>query len=100
MIHYSVGGVLAKLLGRDKDDLVNWYEMYTKKYEKNKRCWKRNKSYSVTPDNLNLDEYKNLLLKKLRDSLEITGFKMDDLRLQLSHTTTISVNKFGGRSYD
>jgi hypothetical protein len=40
------------------------------------------------------------LLKKLTDSLEITGFNMDDLRLQLSHTTTISVNKFAGRSYD
>ena len=61
---------------------------------------KRKKSYSVKPDNLNLDEYKNLLLKKLTDSLEITGFNMDDLRLQLSYTTTISVNKFGGRSYD
>ena len=51
----------------------------------------KEKSYSVKPDNVNLDEYKNLLLKKLTDSLDITGFNMDDL---------ISVNKFGGRSYD
>jgi ATP-dependent DNA helicase DinG len=39
----------------------------------------KEKSYSVKPENLNLDEYKNLLLNKLTDSLEIAGFKMDDL---------------------
>ena len=93
-------GILAKLLDKDKGDLVYWYETYEKEYDKSKQCWKKKKSYSVKPDNLNLDEYKNLLLKKLTDSLEITGFNMDDLRLQLSHTTTIFVNKFGGRSYD
>ncbi len=53
----------------------------------------KEKSYSVKPENLNLDEYKNLLLK-LTDSLEITGFNMDDLRLRLSHTTTISITEF------
>lgn len=57
----------------------------------------KGRGYSIKPENLNLDEYKNLLLNKLTDSL---GFNMDDLRLQLSHTTTISVNKFGDRSYD
>ena len=45
----------------------------------------KEKSYSVKPENLNLDEYKNLLLNKLKDSLEIVGFSMDDLRLCLSH---------------
>ena len=93
-------GILAKLLDKDKGDLVYWYETFTEVYVKSKQRWKKKKSYSVKPDNLNLDEYKNLLLKKLTDSLEITDFNMDDLRLQLSHTTTISVNKFGGRSYD
>ncbi|MGC2685704.1 MAG: hypothetical protein WA323_27925 [Candidatus Nitrosopolaris sp.] len=67
----------------EKGDLVYWYEAY--EY-----------GYSIKLENLHLDEYKNLLLNKLTDSL---GFNMDDLRLQLSHTT-ISVNKFGGRSYD
>jgi DNA polymerase, archaea type len=93
-------GILAKLLDKDKGDLVHWYETYENIYVESKQCWKKKKSYSVKPDNLNLDEYKNLLLKKLADSLEITGFNMDDLRLQLSHTTIISVNKSGGRSYD
>jgi hypothetical protein len=49
-----------------------------------------------SPENLNLDEYKELLLNKLKDSLEITGFNIDDLRLQLSQATTIAVNKFTG----
>ncbi|MFZ0514393.1 MAG: hypothetical protein WAM14_22505, partial [Candidatus Nitrosopolaris sp.] len=93
-------GILANLLGKDKGDLVYWYETFTEVYVKSKQCWKKKKGYSVKPENLNLDGYKELLLNKLTDSLEITGFNMDDLRLQLSHTTTISVNKFGGRSYD
>ena len=58
---------------------------------KSKQCWK--KRYSVKPENLNLDEYKNLSLK-LTDSLEITGFNVDDLRLRLSHATTISITEF------
>jgi hypothetical protein len=41
---------------------------------------------------LNLDQYKNLLLNKLKDSLEITGVSMDDLRLRLSHATAISID--------
>jgi hypothetical protein len=79
-----------------KGDLVYWYETYEYGYVGRKQYWKRKKGYSIKPENLNLDEYKNLLLN-IKDSL---GFNMDDLRLQLSHTTTISVNKFGGRSYD
>ena len=47
-------------------------------------------------ENLNLDEYKGLLLNKLTDSMEITGFNIDDLRLQLSQATTVAVNKFRG----
>jgi hypothetical protein len=88
-------GKLAKLFGKDKGDLVYWYETYTEVYVKTKRCWKRKKTYSVKPENLNLNEYKKLLLSKLTDSLEITGFKIDDLRLQLPQAT-IAVNKFIG----
>ena len=79
---------------------MHWYETFTEVYVKSKQCWKKKRGYSVKPEKLNLDKYKDLLFNKLTDSLEITGFNMDDLRLQLSHTTTISVNKFGGRSYD
>ncbi|MGA8082736.1 MAG: hypothetical protein WB988_12820, partial [Candidatus Nitrosopolaris sp.] len=93
-------GILAKLLDKDKDDLVSWYETYEDQYVESKQCWKRKKGYSIKPESLNLVEYKNILLNKLTDTLEITGLNMDDLRLKLSHATTISTNKFGGRSYD
>ena len=33
--------------------------------------------YSVKPEKINLEEYKNLLLKKLKDTLAITGFNND-----------------------
>ena len=83
--------ILAKLLDKDKGDLVYWYATSsTEVYIKSKQCWKSMKGYSVNPEGLSLYEYKNLLLNKLKDSLEITGFDMDDLRLQLSHATTIS----------
>ena len=59
-------GILAKLLDKDKADLVYWYETCTLEHVKSKECLKRKKSYSVKPENLNLDEYKNLLLNKLR----------------------------------
>jgi hypothetical protein len=53
-----------------KGDLVYWYETYEYGYVGSKQYWKRKKGYSIK---LNLDEYKNLLLNKLKDSLEITG---------------------------
>ena len=94
-------GRLAKLLDKDKGDLVYWYETYEDEYVERKQYWKRNKGYSVKPENLDLDGYKNLLLNKLKDSLEITGFNTDDLRPRLSHTTTISVNEFRSKvNYD
>ncbi len=91
---------LANLLDKDKGDLVHWYETFTEVYVKSKQCWKRKKGYSVKPENLNLDEYKNLLLNKLTDSLEIGGFNMDDLRRNVSHVETIPINKFGGLSIE
>jgi hypothetical protein len=75
---------------------VYWHETFTETYVKSKQSWKKKKDYSVRPENLNLDEYKKLLINKLTDSLEITGFNIDDLRLQLLQETTIAVNKFRG----
>ncbi|MGC2573368.1 MAG: DNA polymerase domain-containing protein, partial [Candidatus Nitrosopolaris sp.] len=60
-------GILAKLLHKDKGDLVYWYETSSEVYVKSKRCWKSKRDYSIYPENLNLDEYKNLLLNKLKD---------------------------------
>ncbi len=73
--HGVRAGVLAKLLGKDKGDLVYWYETYTEEYVESKKCWKRKRrSYSVKPEKIKLEEYKNLLLKKLKDTLQIAGF--------------------------
>jgi hypothetical protein len=47
---------LAKLLDKDKGDLVYWYETFTQEYVKSKQCWKKKKGYSVKLENLNLDE--------------------------------------------
>jgi hypothetical protein len=86
-------GVLAKLLGKDKGDLVYWYGIHTQKNMlKAKNAERKRRSYSIKPEKINLEEYKNLLLKKLKDTLEIAGFNLNDLRLQQSlpqHTTTI-----------
>jgi DNA polymerase, archaea type len=83
-------GILAKLLDKDKGDLVYWYETYMQEYVQSKQCWKRKKSYSVKPENLNLDEYKNLLLNKLKDSLEIAGFDTAALERELIEPNMIS----------
>ena len=61
--------ILAKLLDRDKGDLAYWYETFTEVYVKSKQYWKRKKGYSVKAENLNLDEYKDFLLNKLKDRL-------------------------------
>lgn len=76
-------GVLAKLLGKDKGDLVYWYETFTERYNKNKKCYERKRSYSTKPENVNLYEYKLLLLKKLNDTLEIAGFNVAELKSKL-----------------
>ena len=82
-------GILAKLLDKDKGNLVHWYETYEDMYVESKHYWKRKKGYSVKPENLNLDEYKNLLLKKLKDSLEITGFDIAVLKRELFEPSPI-----------
>jgi hypothetical protein len=89
-------GVIAKQLNKDKGDLIYWYETFKEEYNKNNRNWRRKKTYSVRPNNLNLEEYKNLLLNKLKDTLEISGFCMDDLGQHLLHATAVSKDKFGG----
>ena len=74
-------GVLAKLLGKDKGDLVYWYDTSTEECVESKKYWKRKRrSYSVKPEKINLEEYRNLLLRKLKDTLEIAGFNMSDLK--------------------
>ena len=38
-------GILAKLLDKDKGDLVYWYEAHTLVYVKSKQCWGRKKLF-------------------------------------------------------
>jgi DNA polymerase, archaea type len=92
-------GKLARLLDKDKGDLVYWYETYTKVYVKSKKCWKKKEGYSIKPESLNLDKYKDLLLNKLKDSLEIAGFNLDDLRFEISNPKT-PITEFVGTSSD
>lgn len=54
-------GVIASLLNKDKGDVIYWYETYKDKYVEKKKSWKRERSYSVEPENLSLEEYKHLL---------------------------------------
>ncbi len=65
--------VLAKMLGAHKGDKVCWYET-PPEASYNKRSWEKKNTYSIKPDNLNVEKYKRLLLSKLNDILEITGF--------------------------
>jgi len=83
-------GILAKLLDKDKGDLVHWYETYTKIYVKSKQCWKRKRDYSIKPENLNLDAYNNLLFNKLKDTLEIACFNIAALERELIESNTIN----------
>jgi DNA polymerase I len=64
---------LAQILNKGKGELVHWYETLSD----------GKKSYSVKPENLNLAEYKRLLLSKLKDSLEITDFDFIALEHEL-----------------
>jgi hypothetical protein len=75
---------------------VHWYETHEHEFVERKQCWKKKKSYFVKPENLNLDEYKDFLLNKLKDSLEIAGFNMDSLRKHRSYAKTLHIIKFGG----
>ena len=69
---YVRTGMIARLLGKDKGDIIHWYETVKVKINKN---GKQNivKGYSITADNLNIEYYKKILTTKLRDTLDITG---------------------------
>jgi DNA adenine methylase len=86
-------GILAKQLGKEKGDIVHWYETSTEKYIKSKQCLERRNSYAIKPENLNLKEYKNLLLNKLKDTLEITGFNTNNLGLSHHNKSRLKDNK-------
>ncbi len=59
--------VLAKMSGAQKGDTVCWYETLSE----------MKSTYSIKPENLNLEKYKRILLSKLNGILEITGLNID-----------------------
>lgn len=77
-------GVLGKLLEKDRSEEVYFYEItgvdtMTKG------------SYSITiprSENINMKKYKNLLLDKLKDTLEITGFNTTRIRTEIVENIT------------
>ena len=79
-------GVLAKLLDKDQDEVVYWYET---------NC-KDTNGYSIMskPENINIQKYKSIRLDKLADTLEIAGFNISDLRLELLQKTLSIIRKY------
>jgi DNA polymerase elongation subunit (family B) len=72
-------GLLGRLLERDKGEEVWWYEIIGIDAET-----KDGFSTSVPkPETVNIKKYKKLLFEKLKDTLEITGFKVEKIRLQM-----------------
>lgn len=75
--------ISGKLLEKDKGEEVYYYETIDKD-EQTKG------NYSVTlptPDNINLQKYKTILLDKLKDTLEITGFDIVKIRSEMLNKT-------------
>jgi DNA polymerase I len=72
-------GRIGRLLEKDKGEEIQWFE--TKHKDKD-----TGGNYSViTPEskNLNLQKYKIILLDKLKDTLEIVGFDMADIKSEI-----------------
>jgi hypothetical protein len=77
--------ILARMSGAQRGDTVCWYETVSESLYGGSN--KRTSTYSIKPDNLNFEKYKRLLLGKLNDILEITGFNIEGLRSQLLNHT-------------
>jgi DNA polymerase elongation subunit (family B) len=77
-------GKLGRLLVKDKGEEVHWYETTFRDEQT-----KGNYSFLVPYDlkSLNLIEYKHLLLRKLKDTLEITNMNFKQLELELLQQT-------------
>ena len=80
-------GVLARLLHKDKGEVVFWYEI-------NDEDKSTNGTFTIkTPTSgiININKYKSYLINKLSDTLEITGLDITGLRsVSIQRITTIS----------
>jgi DNA polymerase, archaea type len=76
-------GILGRLLEKDKGEEVYWFETNCKDKDTG-----GNFSISVpTLEDLNLQQYKHLLLDKLKDTLEISNFDITGITLELLKKT-------------
>jgi len=76
---YVRTGAIARLLEKDRGETIHWYET-VKEVKTTKNGNQRIiKGYSVTPDNLNIEYYKEYLLSKLKDTLSLVGFSLWEL---------------------
>ena len=73
-------GVLGRLLEKDKGEEVYFYEIIGID-NITKGCYSI--SVPTRPEGINMKKYKGLLLDKLKDTLEITGFNTSRIRLEL-----------------
>jgi DNA polymerase elongation subunit (family B) len=80
---YVRTGSIAIQLKKDKGDIIHWYDTVkeTRTYKNGKQ--KIVKSYSITPDNLNVERYKRILMSKLKDTFEIVGIDLSNWRCEI-----------------
>jgi DNA polymerase I len=82
-------GILGKLLGKDKGEEIYWFETNCKDKD-------TNKNYSIiipTSENLNLLYYKIFFVDKLKDTLEIIGLDLSNIKLAILGRT-MSMNSY------
>jgi DNA polymerase elongation subunit (family B) len=81
-------GKLGKLLGKEKGEIVHWYEIIGIDSETDEK-------YSISvpkSENVNLNRYKDRLLDKIEKTLEIGGFDISKIRLELSKNIPVLGN--------
>jgi DNA polymerase I len=82
-------GVLGRILGKDKGEEVYWFETKSKDKDTDGNFSVIVPSYEI----LNLQRYKSMLLDKLKDTLEIAGFNIEDIKLDILKRT-MSMNSY------
>ena len=85
-------GITARLLAKDKGDVIHWYETVKEVKIDDKNGKQRIvNGFSVEPNNLNVEQYKKILMPKLRDTLSLTGIEVSDLGCPIPQLNNIFV---------
>ncbi|ALI35433.1 DNA polymerase I [Candidatus Nitrosocosmicus oleophilus] len=81
-------GKVGRLMNKDKGEVIQWYE--TKNIDK-----ETSENYSTSapdPENVNLDHYIDRLFEKLKRTLEITGFDVQEIKPEISRKILTMIN--------